>query len=332
MRYFCTYFDRRFLPRALALFESLRQWCPEFRLWALCMDEASHAALRELALPGVEPISLAEFERNDPQLRRAKASRSPVEYYFTCTPSLPLYVLRQVPEVDLITYLDADLYFFADPRPLFEELGEASVGIIPHRFSRRVADHEKYGIYNVGWLSFRRDESGLACLRWWREQCLEWCYARLEEGRYADQKYLDRWPELFPNVRVLRHKGANLGPWNLANYKVTVHDGRPWVDEQPLLFYHFSSFLRVAPWLYNTNLASWHVRPQPVVRRRIIGAYIAALEALPSLPDAGPARAADPRPAEGTAARIGRKLRAVSRILGGLVAQDHLVVLRRQVL
>jgi len=330
MRYFCTYFDHRFVPRALALIESLRRWCPEFRLWALCMDDAALDTMRRLRLPEVELISLVELEQGDPDLLTAKGSRSRLEYFFTCTPSLPLYVLQQCPEIELLTYLDADLFFFADPEPLFDQLGDGSVGIIPHHFSRRVADRAQFGIYNVGWISFRRDAEGLACLQWWREQCLAWCYTRVERDRYADQKYLDQWPDRFRNVRVLEHKGANLGPWNLASYRVTEREGRVWVDDEPLLFFHFSSFLRVAPWLYNTNLSSWHVRPYTTVRRRVVGPYIATLERLRI-----PATSTPPSergPAESLLARLHRKLRAVGRIVSGLAAQDHLVVVRGRVL
>jgi hypothetical protein len=333
MRYFCTYFDRRFLPRALALHESLRAWGGEFRLWALCLDDESYRALEQLRPERVEPIRLADFERGDDALLEAKRTRTRVEYCFTCSPTLPLRVLERHPEVDQITYLDADLFFYADPQPIYDELGGASIGMIPHRFSKRVQDRARFGTYNVGWLSFRRDESGLACLRWWRERCLEWCYARLEGDRYADQKYLDWWPGLFTGVRQISHKGANLGPWNLANYRISLRDGRVYVDDDPLIFFHFSSFLPVASWMYNTNFASWHVRPSAVVRRHVVGPYIEALRTLPRLPaPSAPAGAAETGPPEGPIQRLARKGRAVRRILGGLVVQDHLVVLRGRVL
>jgi hypothetical protein len=214
MYYFCTYFDRHYLPRGLALYRSLREHCPEFRLWVLCMDGDTHSALAQLGLPGVQPIALRDFERDDEPLLSAKQNRSQVEYYFTCTPSLPLYILDRWPEVDLVTYLDADLFFFANPVPLFDELGEGSIAIIGHRFPTYLRSKERYGIYNVSWLTFRRDESSLDCLHWWRERCIEWCYDREEDGRFADQKYLDDWPTRFQNVVVLEHKGANLAPWN----------------------------------------------------------------------------------------------------------------------
>ena len=45
--------------------------------------------------------------------------------------------------------LDADLFFFSDPAPLFEEMGASSVAIIPHRFPAANAPRfERYGIFN----------------------------------------------------------------------------------------------------------------------------------------------------------------------------------------
>jgi len=336
MRHYCTYFDARYLPRALALYDSLVRSGGGIRLWALCLDAASEDALRRLGLPGIEVISLREFEAGDEALLAAKANRSTVEYYFTCSPSLPLFVLRRHPEVDLITYLDADLYFYADPEPIFDEIGDASIAIVPHRFAPRVADKVRFGRFNVGWLTFRGDESGLECLNWWRERCLEWCYARQEGDRYADQKYLDRFPELFSNVRVIEHRGVNLGPWNLGNHGVSQEAGEIRVDGDPLICFHFANFRRVASWLYNTDLASWHVRPSALVRRKVVGPYIDALRRqdarLAALPAAVSAPPAPSRAPESFPTRMARKLRAARRICSGLLLQDHLLLLRDRVL
>jgi hypothetical protein len=296
------------------------------------MDDGALDALRALDLPEVVAIPLAELEAADPELRQARETRSRVEYCYTCSPCLPRYLFQRDGEIDLLTYLDADLFFYSNPQPLFDELGDGSIGIIPHRFSRGLGEREKFGKYNVGWISFRRDANGLACLDWWREQCLDWCYARLEGDRYADQKYLDRWPELFQGVRELIHKGANLGPWNLGNYKITESGGHVFVDEQPLLFFHFSSFLQVSPWLYNTNLSFWHFRPSRTVRRGIAGPYIEALSQVVTPPTADSPAPVEPRPAESRAAWLRRKAQAVGRILSGLILQDHLIVIRGRVL
>jgi FkbM family methyltransferase len=253
VRQFCTYFDNNYSAMGLALYQSLRQHCPAFQLWVLCLDEACLNLLTRLALPNLRIIRLDDFERDDAPLHAAKQNRSKLEYYFTCTPSLPLYLLRQHPELDMITYLDADLYFFGEPEPLFVALGSDSIAIIEHRFTPHLTHMHENGLYNVGWLSFRNDANGLACLQSWREQCLEWCYNRHEPGRYADQRYLDDWPQRFSGVVVLPFKGANLAMWNLGNYRLKLVGDKIMVNDEPLIFFHFHGLRRPQGWLFSLS-------------------------------------------------------------------------------
>ena len=276
--HYCTYFDQHYLTRGLVLYHSLQAHARPFRLWILCMDEVVYAILKQLALPEVEPIALADFEQGDGALLDAKQNRSLIEYYFTCTPSLPLYIFAHQPEVERITYLDADLFFFRDPAPLFAEVGEHSIAIIAHRFPPDLRHREQAGIYNVGWLSFRRDAHGLACLHWWRARCIEWCYDREEPDRFADQKYLDDWPERFQEVLVVGHPGANLAPWNLRNYQLTQGtDSTMLVDQEPLIFFHFHGLKRVNRWLYIHGLGNYCTRSSRLLRQAIYQPYVQLL-------------------------------------------------------
>lgn len=277
---FCTYFDHRYLPRGLALYRSLKRHRPDARLWVLCLDEACQAALTAMALPDVRLIPLGVLEATDPALAAAKATRSAIEYYFTCTPALTLHVLEANPDVAMLTYLDADMYFFADPAPLFDALADASIGIIAHRYPPSLAHLAQYGIYNVGWVTFRRDEHGIACLSWWREQCIEWCYDRLEANRYGDQKYLDDWPTRFPGVAVLPQKGANLAPWNVGGYTLARRDGGVLVDGESLIFFHFHGFKELLPGLYDPHLATYGVTLTGLLREAIYVPYVVELRAI----------------------------------------------------
>ena len=281
MRYYCTYFDRHYLLRGLTLYRSLKRHAEPFVLWALCFDDWSFEVLTKLAQPGLRPIAQADFERGDDALLAAKPTRSKVEYYFTCSPSLPLYVFRQHPEVDLLTYLDADLFFYASPEPIFAEMGGGSVLISEHRYPPHLKAMELHGIYNVGLLAFRRDDQAGACLRRWREQCLEWCFDRPDAGRYADQKYLDDWPKQFVGVKILQHKGAGLAPWNWANYDIkTREDGAVSVDGETLIFFHFHGLKIMSAWLYDPVYAGklYGEMPHRLVRR-LYGGYLHALRA-----------------------------------------------------
>lgn len=274
MRFFCTSFDRNYLARGLALYRSLRQHGPGFELWALCLDADAFGAVERLALPGLRGIPLEALEVGAPGLRQAREDRSKVEFYFTCTPFLPLHLLRSRPEIDRVTYLDADLFFFASPEPLFGTPGP--IQLTEHRFPPALRHLERHGIHNVGWLSFGRESRALECLEGWGAQCLAWCRDRPEEGRFADQKYLDAWPERFP-VEILRQKGANLAPWNVANYVLSETPGGLLVDGEPLFFFHFHGFRRLARGLYDPNLARYGSRPSRLLRRAVFRPYVACL-------------------------------------------------------
>lgn len=239
-RYYCTYFDKNYLARALALYESLRLHGGDFQLDVLCLDANTEALLERLALPGVKFFSLGELEKADGALASAKHNRSWVEFIWTLTPSLIQHSLRRQPDVDIVTYIDSDLFFFSSPEPIFEEMGEASVTVIPHRFAKNAAEQIAYsGIYNVGMMTFRRDRRAAEALEWWRSQCLEACHAEARDGKFGDQKYLDDWPERFQGVKVIANPGANLAPWNVGQYTIARRENALYVDEKAVIFYHF---------------------------------------------------------------------------------------------
>jgi len=278
VRFYCTYFDSGYLTRGLALVESLRAAGEPFRLFVLCMDTECARALGALALPELTLIPLADLEAWDPAFAAAKADRSRVEYYYTCSPVLPLYIFQREPQIEQLVYLDADLYFFASPAPLFHEIGSASVAIIAHRFGDELAHLNVFGRFNVGFLAFRRTPSGLGCLRWWRERTIEWCRAELDGDRYADQKYLDRWPTMVPDLVEIAHEGANVAPWNVGRTPIEQHDGRLFFKGAPLIFYHFHGIKKLAPGIFQPQLARYFVSPTPSLRTLLYGPYLAALE------------------------------------------------------
>lgn len=146
MYHFCTYFDRNYLLRGLTLYRSLADTGCNFQLHVLALDDDVAQLIGQLALPNLHCFTLAELEEWAPSLLEAKGNRRLIEYYFTLTPQLPLYLFAHHPEIDLVTYLDADLYFYASPEPLFAELGDRSILITPHRYPERLKEQEVYEI------------------------------------------------------------------------------------------------------------------------------------------------------------------------------------------
>lgn len=315
------------------MMESLRKQEPDARIWAFCLDSSAYTVLNSLALPGVVPVPVDELLRMEPRLNDARGERTAGEFCLTCKPQLPRWLLQAEPGLDQITFLDADLYFYGDMRAFHDEFRGGSIGILRHDFSPAVIDRVDCGWYNSGCVVFANDAAARECVDWWAERCLEWCFGRIEPGRYTDQKYLEQWPALFDGVVELTHPGANLAPWNLAGRSLTWSGNRVLVNGRPLVFYHFSSLLRAAGWLYNTNFHSWRLRPGRLFRRRILQPYVNSLNAWESVAaplDPNVSRSAGPPPH--LQHRLLGRLKTARHVLRGLLLREYLLVFRGHVL
>lgn len=239
---FCTLFDSHYFSRGLALYYSLEKHCENFHLYIFAFDERTERLLKQLQLAHATIISLKEFE--DEELLKVKPTRTIAEYCWTSTSSTILYVIKKY-KVDACTYLDADLFFYSSPKPIFDELGGKSILLTEHRYSPQYNKEVKSGKYCVQFITFKNNEYGLKALEWWRERCLEWCYNRYEDGKFGDQLYLDDWTERFESVHVLKHQGGGLAAWNVQQYDFHF-EGEKFFgmhktskEKFPVIFYHY---------------------------------------------------------------------------------------------
>jgi hypothetical protein len=283
---YASYFDSGYLSRGLALIESLRANGDDSPVWVMCLDDETKTYLDSLGDPSIRTVVPADLEAVEPLLAPLRKSRSRMEFYFTCTPLLVRYVLNRLADPDAVAvYLDADLGFFDDPGLVFDALGTGSVGIIEHRYPHRLQKRlAKYGRFNVGWVGFRNDEAGRACLDWWAQSCLDWCSDTPENGKYADQGYLDSFPSQFDSVVVLQGAGLNLAPWNTGRHRLSAGESpsgttKVVVDgHDRLVFFHFHGV---------KSRGNWHVTSQliyrspmgSVLRDHVYRPYLALLDA-----------------------------------------------------
>jgi len=239
---FCTLFDSNYLSRGLALFESLKKTETDFHLFVVAFDDECYSYLKNLDKRELTVISLAEFE--DEKLKQVKSQRTTAEYCWTCTPSIILYCIKQF-QLPSCTYVDADMVFYENPQILFNELSDKSILISEHRYTRDYDVSATHGIYCVQFMYFRNDQNGLNALTWWRDRCIEWCFAYLEDGKFGDQKYLDDWKTRFPGVHVMENPGGGLAPWNVQQYSIAEKNDKIYITDKqkrkqyPLVFFHF---------------------------------------------------------------------------------------------
>ena len=95
-----------------------------------------------------------------------------------------------------------------------------------------------------------------------------------DDDAFADQKYLDGWPEFFKNVTVVQHKGANVAPWNLDNYDIRYNNGKVYIDDDPLIFYHFHDLKRISTSFYLTGLNDFSMRLNKAISKHVYIPYI----------------------------------------------------------
>ncbi len=236
--HYCAYFDSNYLTRAMLMVDSLKRHDPLAHFHLLCLDTTAEAFLKNHA-PHITAIGIDELQAADPEFAACKDNRSLVEWYFTATSVLCHYLLRRFPGMQRLTYLDSDLFFYASPAILHAESVGKSVQIIEHRFSPHLQSLERYGRFNVAWISFFNTDEGLRVVEDYRRECIDWCYDRLEDERFADQKYLDRWPARYPNCCVSRWIGADVAHWNVSQWQLRYFNQQIYVDSEQLIFYHF---------------------------------------------------------------------------------------------
>ena len=233
MHNFCTIFDSNYIPFGLNLFQSLAKFNDSFTLWVLAVDQDCFDYLSRLPMDNLKVLSASLFETEE--MLEIKRMRSRGEYCWTLKPLLLNYLLSEH-NIEIATYLDADLYFFDDPALIIEDLlrSKKDVLITDHCFDPQYDISVSVGQFCAQLLTFKDTARSLEVLNWWQEKCVDWCGQTPEPNRFGDQKYLERFNSMFPNsVHVCALKDRILGPWNVSMW--LKQRGAPL---QPI-FYHF---------------------------------------------------------------------------------------------
>jgi len=218
MEHYVTLFDDKYLPQGIALHRSLIRFGGIFTLWILCINQECFNVLNSLKLDNVRLMKLEDHETVE--LKEAKKNRTTGEYCWTLTPFCFDFVFNTDREVKRLTYLDADIWLRKSPATIFDELENAKKKVLltDHGYAPEYDASATSGQYCVQFLIFYRDGSE-DLRRKWQEQCLAWCYNRAEDGKFGDQKYLDDWPEKYPNlVHILEREFLTLAPWNSSRF------------------------------------------------------------------------------------------------------------------
>tara|TARA_R110000824_G_scaffold282940_4_gene471203 strand:- start:113 stop:1024 length:912 start_codon:yes stop_codon:yes gene_type:complete len=249
MRTYCTLSDKNYLIKGLALIDSLlEKSSEELTIYYLCMDDETYNKLISLENKNIIPIGISSLEKEkDFKTLKENTKYSPdwCSYCFALGSYFTEYIIR-IYKVKDILYIDSDIIFYQDPKYIFEEIDEKSIGIMLHRHNKIGAP---VGGYNVGVVYFKNNDIGYKCLKWWRDCVMDktnkW-YSRYGKtgGGDGDQKYLEGFEPLFgkDNISVIDEGIGHGAPWNFTLYQYDGEDIIWKSKRQKMIFIHFSHF------------------------------------------------------------------------------------------
>lgn len=247
--YYCSAFSGAYSYQGLVLYDSLRKHDSLFTIFYVCLDNTAYEIMSTLRAKNIVVIKAEQIEAYFEDLKSIKDTRAIHEYAWTIKSSEMLYILEKYKEVDRIIWLDGDTQMLSNPETIFDEWGTKSVILTEQYYTD---NHEslinQYGRFQAGFVGFTRDIDGIEALSWWRKKCIDWCFSKSEEGRWADQKYLDKIPELFLNVCVVKNLGINMTPFILYRFNfeqqqyLEIRNDELYVNNIRLVLFHYYGF------------------------------------------------------------------------------------------
>ena len=238
------------LFKAIPMYTSLCRCCSDFTLFILCMNSSVYHILSKIKFENILLIDIKDLEKDNYDLSIAKSNRIFHEYCWTLKPIFLYYIMNEYKDAEYYAHVDADLFFFSNIDSIFNENPNASIFLTDHRNSEEFNHYyELSGLYNTGFVGLKNNYEAKAAVRYWGDRCIEKCTVEYDtvNKTFGDQRYVETWPQIFKHVHIVKSIGANVAFWNVKNYKISKVDNVVYVDNSPLLFYHFSSVVILEP-------------------------------------------------------------------------------------
>lgn len=245
MNHFATVVSASYRPQALALAESLRRYNPDSVLHVLVVD--SFKFQNPPPPDGIRWLALDAL---------AAAVPAAVPLYFDafelCNALKPFLVRKLFSEgVGQVIYLDSDILATGSFASVWARLGSHSLLLTPH-LNRppgwHVRDDEELGfadlgVYNGGFAAWRDTMSSRTMLDWLCDKLPRLGFCDPSRRMFVDQKLLVLLPVYFPDeVGIVHDPVLNIAYWNAHERDVCQKDGRWWIGESPVVFFHLSGF------------------------------------------------------------------------------------------
>jgi hypothetical protein len=249
-RTYCTILSSNYLPKALALAESLRQHEGGARLHILFIDHAG-----DETLPTIEGVTCLSTDVLGLPRRDVLALAMSYDLVEFATAVKPLLLRALLHDADQVFYLDPDTYVTSPMVELGPTLAGSPGGILltPHFLGSAPAGADitdghmlLVGVNNLGFCGV--DQRTGPFLDWWWSHLRTECLYDPLSGLFVDQKWMDIGSSLF-QATSFRHAGYNVGMANLSE-RPLAEDADGYVVASTgdrLRLFHFHAFDSSSP-------------------------------------------------------------------------------------
>jgi len=244
---FFTSVNNFYLAKARVLAKSVKKYMPNATFILILSDKIPVEFVQEDE-PFDEVITIENLGIPVDNLNMWIYMHSVVEL---CTAVKGQALYNLLNKYDKVVYLDPDIVVYKDLSIIDKLLDEYDIIFTPHQTVPEENDLDivnneicslKHGTYNFGFFAVKANNNGKLYAKWYRDRLVKYCWDDKANGLFTDQKWGDIAPALFENLLIWKDPGVNVSTWNLTHRNVTKRDNNYYVNDKPLLFYHFSGF------------------------------------------------------------------------------------------
>ena len=201
-----------YLAQARTLGDSLKKTNPDIHFFIGLVDTLEGIKFESSFAPGypmieIDKIDIEGFQEMADRYNITELNTAVKPFYFT-------YFFKNYPQAKNVIYFDPDIIVFQPLTEMLDNLSRHEAVLTPHinteitdRLMPNELHHLNTGIYNLGFVAFRKSEANLAYIRWWEEKLRYECYIDLCNGLFTDQHWMNFLPVFVDNVHIER------SPW-----------------------------------------------------------------------------------------------------------------------
>ena len=236
-----------YLPFAVSLLDSVKQFHPEFEVCIGLTDYISeevmvaNALMNKYQIVQLHQINVKEFdiitEKYNPMELANSAKILFAEYFLSKS------------NIDQVIFCDSDMLFFGQlPQKV---IAEHDIIYTPHfcspppiEMKRQELEVLNAGLFNGGFFKLRKSSETEKYIRWFRERCVLNCISDRCNGYYYDQLWLNLVPLYFKTAYIEPDQGMNVAYWNLHERMISQDNQGKFIvnNKVPLAFFHFSGW------------------------------------------------------------------------------------------